>query len=244
MIEGIIKAVAETAKEAFKKIGEGIKDKIPNFTKTDFDSIQIEKQDTPPLENFDDKIPDFKNSKNNLTDSTKTIEKLSIDPASKNIQKIEYGKHYIEGTNNLKSNIEYKTNEGYKYTTDSEGRIGKVEGNLKIKQGARNLTAQRNVGGEARQTNDDGGHLIAARFGGSGNYDNLVPMDGTINKGAYKKIENSWKNALDEGKEVKVKIEPIYENESQRPASFKVSYTIDREKYSTNINNFSKNNEV
>lgn len=58
---------------------------------------------------------------------------------------------------------------------------------------------------------DDGGHLIATIFNGSGDIDNLVPMNSTLNKSDYKKLENIWKKALQEGKQVNVKIEPIYE---------------------------------
>lgn len=37
-------------------------------------------------------------------------------------------------------------------------------------------------------------------------------------------------SALKEGKEVKVKIEPVYEGSSLRPKSFQIEYTIEGEK--------------
>ena len=40
-------------------------------------------------------------------------------------------------------------------------------------------------------------------------------------------MEQEWANALKEGKEVKVKIEPIYDSDNLRPVSFKVKYNID-----------------
>ena len=45
---------------------------------------------------------------------------------------VPYGEHYVEGKGKkaLKPNIMYTTPEGYKYTTDSKGRICNVEGVL------------------------------------------------------------------------------------------------------------------
>lgn len=47
-----------------------------------------------------------------------------------------------------------------------------------------------------------------------------------------------WKNALDEGKEVKVKIEPNYNNNSLRPSKFDIEYTIDGKKYERSLTNY------
>lgn len=60
----------------------------------------------------------------------------------------------------------------------------------------RNQYAQRTVGGVDRLDTDDGGHLIANIFKGSGEIDNLVPMNATLNRSEYKTLENTWKNAL------------------------------------------------
>ena len=46
-----------------------------------------------------------------------------------------------------------------------------------IGDGKRNNYAQRVVGGNDRLDDDDGGHLVATIFKGSGNMDNLVPMN-------------------------------------------------------------------
>ncbi|CNL95780.1 DNA/RNA non-specific endonuclease [Yersinia aleksiciae] len=51
-------------------------------------------------------------------------------------------------------------------------------------------------------------------------------MDGNLNKGAWKQMENTWANALKDGKQVNVKIEPVYSGDSVRPESFNVIYTI------------------
>ncbi|WP_235858333.1 DNA/RNA non-specific endonuclease, partial [Sutcliffiella cohnii] len=155
-------------------------------------------------------------------------------------KKVTYGDQYtkVDGKKTLKPNIEYSTKEGYHYKTDSEGRITNVEATLQLGKADRNNYAQRTVGREDRLPNDDGGHLIASIFKGSGEIDNLVPMNAALNRKEYKVLETSWKKALQAGKEVTVKVKPIYEANSSRPTEFKVSYTIDGKKYSDRLTNY------
>ena len=122
---------------------------------------------------------------------------------------------------------EYEVN-GYKYQTDELGRIIYCEGTLRLEEGERNTYAQKVVGREDRETTDEGGHLVATIFGGSGDIDNLVPMDSNLNKGEWKKLENTWKKALeaDPPQEVHVTIMPVFEGDSQRPTAFDVEYQI------------------
>lgn len=128
----------------------------------------------------------------------------------------------------LKENENYEAN-GYYYQTDAHGRIESCAGNLRLEQGARNASAQRVVGGEDREDYDDGGHLIACRFGGSGELDNLVPMSQDINRrgGEWYDLEESWADELSKGNEVDVQIYIEYDNdEGKRPDGFDVMYTV------------------
>ncbi len=137
----------------------------------------------------------------------------------------------------LKTNVEYTDKNGYKYTTDSSGNITKVEvKDLKLGKGERNTHSQKIVGREDRITNaplsydnDDGGHLIATRFKGSGDIDNMVAQNRQINRsgGAWYEMEQEWANALKEGKQVSVKMDIEYPSDSMRPAKFKIEYKID-----------------
>lgn len=153
--------------------------------------------------------------------------------------------HFTE-EGKLKPNENYEVN-GYKYETDSKGRIKHCEGTLRLEQGERNLKAQLEAGGEDRHTGDgteydlddkdDGGHLIATRFGGSGEIDNLVAQNYHLNRSEYKKMEDSWATTLKETNEkdeqkydVHVEIKPVYRGDDQRPGAFIVNETvIDRE---------------
>ena len=137
-----------------------------------------------------------------------------------------------DGKKVLKPNVTYTTPEGYTYKTDDLGRITSAEGILQLGGGKRNSYAQKTVGRDDRKKDDDGGHLIATIFKGSGNYDNLVPMNGNLNKGEWKKLENAWSAALNAKppKDVKVKITPVYEGSTQRPVSFKIEQTINNKK--------------
>ena len=74
---------------------------------------------------------------------------------------------------------------------------------------------------------DEDGSMIARIFGGSGELDNLVTMDKIVNRSDYRIMENQWKNALQESKEVKVTIYVVYDGASKRPKEFNVKYFID-----------------
>jgi hypothetical protein len=147
--------------------------------------------------------------------------------------KVRNGEHYTRDGQRkvLKPNVEYTTPEGYTYRTDDKGRIISAEGKLNLGEGKRNNHAQKVVGREDRQPGDEGGHLIATIFKGSGSLDNLVPMNGNLNKGEWKKLENMWAKALDKGKSVDVKVKPKYEGNSQRPVSFEVQYKIGKDEW-------------
>ncbi|MDX2363048.1 DNA/RNA non-specific endonuclease [Bacillus altitudinis] len=71
---------------------------------------------------------------------------------------------------------------------------------------------------------------------GSGDIDNLVPMNSQINRsgGKWYEMEQKWRKALasDPPKRVEVIIEPKYLNDSIRPSEFGVFYSIEgKEKY-------------
>ena len=150
-------------------------------------------------------------------------------------EKVKYGEQYTRKGRKkvLKPDVEYTTKEGYKYSTNSQGKLSEVEGTLKLDNGKRNNYAQSHVGkGNGRLDTDDGGHLIATIFKGSGNIDNLVPMDATLNRGQWKVMENKWANALKSNEQVEVKIKINYNNPmSDRPASFNVKYKIGNGKW-------------
>lgn len=151
---------------------------------------------------------------------------------------VSYGDHYVRWKRKkvLKPNVVYSTKQGYTYTTDHYGRIVKVEASdLKYGEVKRNQYAQSNSGKPDRLLDDDGGHLIASIFKGSGDIDNLLPMNSQINRsgGKWYTMEQRWLKALNSNppKQVAVSIEPIYNGDSLRPVSFSVEYKIG-ERYS------------
>ena len=72
--------------------------------------------------------------------------------------------------------------------------------------------------------------MIGTRFDGSGKIDNMVPMNSNLNRGEFKKLENSWAKALEKGQKVDVKIKPVYEGNSTRPSNFIIKSIIDGRK--------------
>ncbi len=101
--------------------------------------------------------------------------------------------------NNPKPNTLYKVDDNKIFKTDSQGRTESVESTLAWSTNDRN-TYQQCKAGKCGVDGDEGGHLIASIFNGPGEKLNLVPMDGNLNKDAWKKMENTWANALKDGK--------------------------------------------
>ncbi|CNK65880.1 HNH endonuclease domain-containing protein [Yersinia enterocolitica] len=126
-------------------------------------------------------------------------------------------------------NTIYKVDGNKVYHTDDQGRVKMVEADLTAMTKDRNTYQQRKAG-KSGDSGDEGGHLLASIFDGPGEKLNLVPMDANLNKGAWKKMENSWAKALEDGKPVKVKINPIYTGDSNRPSSFEIKCTIGNER--------------
>ncbi|MCI6185703.1 MAG: DNA/RNA non-specific endonuclease [Spirochaetia bacterium] len=137
-----------------------------------------------------------------------------------------FSKGIVQKSGLFKPNLNY-TSCGYNYKTDSLGRISNYSGKLKLQNGVRNKAAQVAAGGNDRLANDDGGHLIATIFGGSGTSENLVAMNSSINRGEYKKLENLWASALAAGKTVSVDGQCLYNGNSERPTKFIITYIID-----------------
>ncbi|MGN0976223.1 MAG: DNA/RNA non-specific endonuclease, partial [Gemmiger sp.] len=121
----------------------------------------------------------------------------------------------------------YEVN-GYRYTTDSFGRITSAEGELRLPDAEtpRDPLAQRRAGYEDREPADDGGHLIGTRFGGSPGADNLIAQNRVFNRADYKIMENEWACQLEQGNRVQVRLEPQYDVGGDRPTHLTGSYTV------------------
>lgn len=186
-----------------------------------------------------------KNVSDDLAGHTDEVSRGLKETAEANnvtVKEVPYGEQFTKGVNGRKEllpNIQYVTEDGYRYSTDEFGRISKVEvDELVLKKGTRNAHSQRVAGREDRvveadtvQGLDDGGHLIGTQFNGSGDLDNLVAMNRDINRsgGEWFNMEKDWAKALKETppKKVTVNIEPIYSGKSLRPDSFDITYKIE-----------------
>src|SRR5690554_5348981 len=67
--------------------------------------------------------------------------------------------------------------------------------------------AQARAGGDARLDTDQGGHIIGHRFMGDQGTKNLFPQNANLNRSAYKTMENEWADWIDEGFEIRLKVE-------------------------------------
>lgn len=133
--------------------------------------------------------------------------------------------------NELAPNTEYEIN-GYKYKTDDQGRIISAEGTLHMKERKGRLPIKdsiEEIGKGDQKEGDDRGHLIGDQFDGSNGLENMVPQDANINEKDFRNFENELAKEVKDGKEVNVKVEPVYEGESRRPGAIAVTYSIDGE---------------
>ena len=162
-----------------------------------------------------------------LGNNVESPESTAIDTDSK---LDDNGMKYRDG-DQLIPNSQYEIN-GYKYKTDENGRIVSAEGKLKIKEheGRKDIADSRDtVARGEMKSEDDRGHLIADRFEGGNGLENMVPMDGKLNKGDYAKMEGMLSDAVNDGCDVHLKVEPVYSDNSFRPSEFRISYSIDGE---------------
>ena len=57
----------------------------------------------------------------------------------------------------------------------------------------------------------------------------MIPQNANINRNDFKNFENGLAKEVKAGKEVKLKIEPIYEGDSRRPTDIVATYSINGE---------------
>jgi hypothetical protein len=127
---------------------------------------------------------------------------------------------------------------GYQYELDSLGRTIQVSGELRLDEAERNMAAQLDAGHADRLVSDDGGHLIASEFGGSGEWINLVPMDAHSNRwGDYRALELELKHHVEDGQTVYYENQIAWDGDGYRPAGFEIEYSIDGEAFHKTVGN-------
>ena len=137
------------------------------------------------------------------------------------------GKTFREG-DHLIANNEFKRND-YVYRTDDQGRVISANGKLRLSENSsRSMESPKNM--RDMKDSDERGHLIAKRFGGSDRLENLVPMNAKLNHGDYNSMENKLAKAVQDGHDVRLKVEPVYKEDTMRPSEIRATYTIDGEK--------------
>ncbi|MGX1265714.1 putative ribonuclease toxin of YeeF-YezG toxin-antitoxin module [Rossellomorea marisflavi] len=141
---------------------------------------------------------------------------------------IRDGSH-MDKNGNLKPNVKYRAGEyEYLYETDNSGRLKEFNAEeLKLTERESRLPHNANTPG--KQSGDHAGHLAADRFGGSPELDNLVSQSSNVNLSKFKKLENQWAKAINEGKQVAVNVKVNYNGPENRPSSFVIMYEIDGE---------------
>ena len=113
------------------------------------------------------------------------------------------------------------------YYQDKLARPSEVIGKVVLGDSARDSNKTRIVGKLVNNTGDDGGHLLADSLGGSSDYFNLVPMNSTLNRGAFNKLESRLKDLAVGGHDVDINVKAIYPDNGNRPIEFIYKYMVD-----------------
>lgn len=148
------------------------------------------------------------------------------------------GKVYSEDGKPL-PNCEYVLN-GFKYKTDSSGRIINAQGDVKIPTTEREQNPE--IKNKDKRETDDKGHVIGHQLGGKEDEGNLVPQDRNLNRGEYNKLEKYLAKLKSEGHDVKIEVTVKYKGDSDRPDSFRVKYTVDGKTYFVTFKNEAQQN--
>ncbi|MFT2713331.1 DNA/RNA non-specific endonuclease, partial [Clavibacter sp. Sh2126] len=150
-----------------------------------------------------------------------------------NLPVVRDGSHLVDGK--LSPNTWYQTGEHeYLYRTNEHGHIDRV-----IAEDLRFTTREirpphdPNTLGKIQGV-DHAGHLIAFRYGGSDELDNLVSQLIRINKSRYYRVENQWGRALSADPPQRVSLDLRIDTDpvTGRPYRFEVNYDIDGESFS------------
>ncbi len=211
----------------------------------EFRNTDVPEMQRPGIENYKNIKPEngttVKDARGFVEDVFKERKEVEDgQEGGKRCENIDGHKHYYDDNgklyridNDLQENTDYTVN-GYQYKTDEMGRISEAKGKLHLKQheGYKNITdSLHDIGkGDENARTDDKGHLIGDQFGGSDGMENAIPQDMSINRGAYKTLENELAAQVKSGNDVRVKIEPIYSGASRRPDGISVTYSINGEK--------------
>lgn len=206
---------------------------------TDWDDFE-EKLKAEKLETGSNEVDNPETVSEETAESKDTTEEDDDDEKVENPhqEKVDGKTYYYDDNgklyrveNDLEPNSEYEIN-GYKYKTDEQGRIVSAEGTLHMKERDGRLVIKdsiEDIGKGDQKENDDRGHLIGDQFDGSNGLENMIPQDADINRNDFRNFENELAKEVKDGKEVKVKIEPIYDGDSRRPDAIVVTYSIDGE---------------
>lgn len=127
---------------------------------------------------------------------------------------------------------------GYRFGLDEKKRTLVVTGNLKFPDATeRSKTQQRRAGESDRRSDDDGGHFIAARFGGPKDAFNHFAQNASFNRGGYRVMEGGWAKELRAGKGVFVDISVSYPTNSRRPRGLVVQWIVDGVRHKQRFSN-------
>lgn len=102
----------------------------------------------------------------------------------------------------------------YSQTANAKSASGIIKNGA---QSERNITAQKNAGGKARQSGDQGGHLIGHRFGGRNDSSNIDALAANVNQKDQANVERNIGKLAEDPNNTVVMSVSNYKSVGERP---------------------------
>jgi hypothetical protein len=115
--------------------------------------------------------------------------------------------------------IRSEEHNGYTYDVYDSGTTI-AHGTIQDEKASRNATIQRNAGGESRQPDDHGGHLVPASQNGTSNEVNISAQNGKVNTRDVRTVERGETQDVRNGAEIQTERIAFCSHDPNRPDAY------------------------
>ena len=118
--------------------------------------------------------------------------------------------------------IRSEEHNGYTYDVYENGTTV-VRGSIQDEKASRNPSIQRNAGGDSRQPDDHGGHLVPASQNGTSDAINISAQNGKVNTRDVRAVERGETQDVRNGAEIQTERIAFCSNDQNRPDAYMIN---------------------
>lgn len=118
--------------------------------------------------------------------------------------------------------IRSEEHNGYTYDVYDSGTTI-ARGNIQDDKASRNASIQRNAGGDSRQPDDHGGHLVPASQNGTSNEVNISAQNGKVNTRDVRAVERGETQDVRNGAEIQTERIAFCSHDPNRPDAYMIN---------------------